>query len=215
MDIDQLREVNEAKAEEEKERAPIERDPRSAPVGDAIEDFHDRDALAFGIPADRFGTGAVELDAERCAGAGAFRADVGMNNGVDNRHQSSQVEPTAMELFAEAVGADQTLFSTNGSTLNAHVAFLTVARPGETVVMARNGHKSAFSALVLAGVNPVYLVPVYDDRWQVAHGVEPAELVRVLARQTPGASTTASAAGFRPRRLSPAPTWRSAACTRP
>ena len=184
MDIDRLREENEAKAEEEKERGPVESDPASAPVGEAIEDFHSRGALAFGIPAHRAGTGVVRHDAERWAGAGAFAADVGMNNGVDDRHQSWQVEPTAMELFAEAVGADQTLFSTNGSTLNVHVAFLTVARPGETVVMARNGHKSAFSALVLAGVNPVYIDPVYDDRWQVAHGVDPAELDRVLAEHS-------------------------------
>jgi arginine decarboxylase len=181
MDVDELRLRNEAKADEERERGPTSSDPESAPVGDAIEDFHDRDALAFGIPAHRFGTGSVEFDAARWTGAKAFRADVGMNNGVDNRHQSWQVEPTAMELFAEAVGADQTLFSTNGSTLNVHVAFLTVARPGETVVMARNGHKSAFSALVLAGVNPVYVDPVYDERRQVAHGVEPTELDRVLA----------------------------------
>jgi arginine/lysine/ornithine decarboxylase len=111
----------------------------------------------------------------------AFRADPGMNNGVDNRHQSWQVEPTAMELFAQAVGADQTLFSTNGSTENVHVAMLTAVKPGETIVMARNGHKSAFSALVLSGAHPVYVDPVYDDRWQVAHGVDPADLERVLA----------------------------------
>jgi arginine decarboxylase len=47
-----------------------------------------------------------------------------MNHGVDNRHQSLQVEPTAMQLFAEAVRADQTLFSTNGSTQNVHVAMM-------------------------------------------------------------------------------------------
>jgi hypothetical protein len=40
----------------------------------------------------------------------------GRYNGVDNRHQSWHVEPTAMQPFAKAVGADQTLFSTNGSS---------------------------------------------------------------------------------------------------
>jgi arginine/lysine/ornithine decarboxylase len=46
--------------------------------------------------------------------------------------------------------------------------------------MARNGHKSAFAALVLSGARPVYVDPVYDDRWQIAHGVDPNELRRVL-----------------------------------
>jgi arginine/lysine/ornithine decarboxylase len=182
IDIDAMRERNEAKAGEEKERGPVSGEPDSAPLGEAIADFHERGALAFGIPAHRAGTGAVTPDAADWTGMGAFESDPGMNNGVDDRHQSWGVETTAMELFAEAVGADQTLFSTNGSTLNVHVAMLTVARPGEKIVMARNGHKSAFSALVLAGVEPVYVDPVYDEEWQVAHGIEPAALDAALRK---------------------------------
>ncbi|MEA2281180.1 MAG: arginine decarboxylase [Solirubrobacteraceae bacterium] len=53
-----------------------------------IEDFHARDALAFGIPAHRAGTGDVIPDAASWAGMQALRADPGMNNGVDNRDQS-------------------------------------------------------------------------------------------------------------------------------
>jgi arginine decarboxylase len=34
--------------------------------------------------------------------------------------------------------------------------------------------------LVLSGARPVYVDPVYDDRRQLAHGVDPAELQRVL-----------------------------------
>src|SRR3954467_15173068 len=180
MDVDELRERNQEKAEAEAERGPVRADPDTAPIGDAIRAFHERNDLAFGIPAHRAGTGDVTPDTVAWAGEDAFRADVGMNNGVDNRHQSWQGEPTAMKLFADAVGADQTLFSTNGSTENVHVAMMTAVRPGETLVMARNGHKSAFSGLVLSGARPVYVDAVYDERWQVAHGVDPGELERVL-----------------------------------
>src|SRR3954467_5603365 len=179
-DIDALRERNQQRAEEESEQGPVRAEPDAAPIGDAIQDFHSRGALAFGIPAHRAGTGDVVPDAAAWAGEQAFSADPGMNNGLDNRHQSWQVEPTAMHLFAQAVGADQTLFSTNGSTENVHVAMMSAVHPGETLVMARNGHKSAFSGLVLSGARPVYVDPVYDARWQVAHGVDPAELERTL-----------------------------------
>src|SRR3954451_8312587 len=47
-------------------------------------------------------------------------------------------------------------------------------------VMTLKGHKYSFSRLVLSGARPVYVDPVYDARWQVAHGVDPAELERVL-----------------------------------
>jgi arginine/lysine/ornithine decarboxylase len=33
---------------------------------------------------------------------------------------------------------------------------------------------------VLSGARPVYVDPVYDDRWQVAHGVDPVELRQTL-----------------------------------
>jgi arginine decarboxylase len=181
MDIEELRQQNVEKAEREAERGPAKDSPDATPIGDAIIDFHERGDLAFGIPAHRSGTGGVTPDAVRWAGEEAFRADVGMNNGVDNRHQSWQVEPTAMALFAQAVGAEEALFSTNGSTENVHVAIMTAVRPGETLVLARNGHKSVFAGLVLAGAWPAYVDPVYDAALQIAHGVDPAELARVLA----------------------------------
>lgn len=83
-----------------------------------------------------------------------------------------------------ALGADLTLFSTGGTTQNVHVTLLATVAPGETVVMARNGHKSAFAGLVLSGARPVYVDPVYDADLQVAHGVDPGDLGRVLDAHT-------------------------------
>lgn len=179
--FDTKREENICKAEAESDQGPVRDDQGEAPIGRAIEEFHARGDVAFGIPAHRSGTTPDVSVAERWAGRSAFRADVGMNKGVDNRHQSWKVEPTAMSLFAEAVGADETLFSTNGSTENVHVAMMAAVRPGETLVLARNGHKSAFSGLVLSGAMPVYVEPEYDDRWQIAHGVDPEVLDRTLS----------------------------------
>lgn len=180
IDVDGMKQRNEAKADEEARRGPVEGGADDAPIGGAIRDFWARDALSLAIPAHRGGRGGVRPDAAEWIGAEGFAADLGMNKGVDNRHQTWRVEPTAMQLFADAVGADQTLFSTNGSTENVHVAIMTAVRPGETLVMARNGHKSAFAGLVLSGAMPVYVDAQYDDRWQVAHGVDPAALERVL-----------------------------------
>jgi arginine decarboxylase len=182
VDVDRQREHNIERAEKEAAAAPTRSTPDAMPIGEAIEAYHRRDDVSFAIPAHRSATGRHLPGASRWTGEQAFRADVGMNNGVDNRHQSWQVEPTAMQLFADAVGADETLFSTNGSTENVHVAMMSAVRPGGTLVMARNGHKSAFSGLVLSGAMPVYVEPEYDERWQVAHGIDPDKLDEALTQ---------------------------------
>jgi arginine/lysine/ornithine decarboxylase len=60
------------------------------------------------------------------------------------------------------------------------VAIMTVVGPGETLVLARNGHKSTFSGLVLSGARPVYVDPVYDEELEMALGPLPADFAAVL-----------------------------------
>jgi arginine decarboxylase len=146
--------VNRVKASLDKRKGPARKEQDAAPIADAIRDYWDRGMLTFGIPAHNGGRGPAP-DVASLIGLDAVRCDLPMSHGVDTRDRSWQVQTTAQELFAEAVGAKQTLFSTNGSSLSVHVAIMTVCGPGDTLVMARNGHKSAFAGLVLSGARPV------------------------------------------------------------
>src|SRR5438270_9649467 len=141
--------------------------------------YWDRGMLSFSIPAHHGGRGPAP-EFTGWAGTDAARFDLPMSHGVDTRDRAWKVQATAQELFAEALGARQTLFSTNGSTMSAHVAVMTVAGPGETLVMARNGHKSAFEGLVLAGARPAYVDPVYDEELEIALGPLPRDLAQAL-----------------------------------
>jgi arginine decarboxylase len=119
-------------------------------------------------------------EAARWAGMEPYKVDLPMSHGLDTRDRAWKVQETAQDLFAEAVGADQTLFSTNGSSMSAHVAVMAVAGPGETLVMARNGHKSSFAALVMSGARPVWVRPEYDSELELTHGIAPASLEAAL-----------------------------------
>lgn len=103
-----------------------------------------------------------------------------MSHGLDTRDRAWKVQSTAQELFAEAVGATQTCFSTNGSSLSVRGAMMAVVGPGETLVVAPNGHKSTFSGLVLSGAWPVYVDPVYDEELEIALGPLAADFATVL-----------------------------------
>src|SRR3954449_9793846 len=171
--------VNRVKAKAEQRQGPVRKDQDAVPIADAMRDFWDRGMLTFSIPAHNGGRGPAP-EFTKWAGMDAARFDVPLSHGVDTRDRAWEVQSTAQELFAEAVGAKQTLFSSNGSTLSIHVAIMTVAGPGDTLVMARNGHKSSFAGLVMSGARPVYLDPGYDEDLEIALGPRMEDLAQVL-----------------------------------
>src|SRR3954447_10481311 len=171
--------LNRLKGKLEARRSPVEKDQATVPVADAMRAYWERGFLSFAIPAHNGGRGPAP-EFTGWAGMDAARFDLPMSHGVDTRDRAWGVLSTAQELFAEAVGAKQTLFSTNGSSMSVHVAIMTVAGPGDTLVMARNGHKSSFAALVMSGARPVYLDPYYDEELEIVLGPLAADLAGVL-----------------------------------
>src|SRR2546421_11793916 len=144
-----------------------------------MRDFWERGMLTFSIPAHNGGRGPLPEFA-KWAGIETARSDLPMSHGLDTRDRAWKVQSTAQELFADAVGAKQTLFSTNGSSLSVRVAIMSVVGPGDPLVMARNGHKSTFAGLVLSGARPVYVDPVYDEKLEMALGPLAGDLAVTL-----------------------------------
>lgn len=159
--------------------SPVQRDQSTVPIADAMEAYLAQDRVAFSIPAHSGGR-SFRPEFTRWTGPDTARYDLPLGHGVDTRNRAWDVLETAQELFAEAVGAQRTLFSTNGSSLSARVAIMTVAGPGETIVMARNGHKSAISGLVLSGARPAWVDPVFDDDLELALGPTAEDVAATL-----------------------------------
>src|SRR3954447_16695010 len=170
---------NKAKATLEARKSPVSKDQSTVPIADAMRDYWERGMLTFSIPAHNGGRG-VAPEFTKWLGEDAARMDLPMSHGLDTRDRAWKVQSTAQELFAEAVGAEQTMFSTNGSSLSMHVALMTVVGPGEQIVMARNGHKSTFAGLILSGAHPVYVDAYHDEALQIALGPTPDEFARAL-----------------------------------
>lgn len=155
-------------------------DQSRAPVLESLLEFRRRGDVVVGPPGHRQGAGADPrvLDV---VGAGVFASDVLTLNGLDDRRQSQGVLSQAQELMADAVGADRCFFSTCGSSLSVKTAMLSVAGPGEKLLVSRNSHKSVVAGLVLAGIEPVWVHPHHDPRWDLVHPPEPEDVERALA----------------------------------
>src|SRR5215211_9031133 len=157
-----------------------ERDQERAPMLEALEAYHAIETVSFSIPAHK-GGGAIDDATRSIVGGEPYRADAPAHKGLDDRVSSYQVLSYAQDLAADAFGADQALFSTNGSTLSVQIAVLACTHPGQKVAVARNVHKSVISGLVLSGAHPVWVDPVYDEELALSHTVTPDALERALA----------------------------------
>ncbi|MDG9722823.1 aminotransferase class I/II-fold pyridoxal phosphate-dependent enzyme [Streptomyces sp. DH41] len=154
-------------------------DHSRVPVLEALEEFRRRGDVVFGPPGHKQGRG-VDPRVADIVGLDVFRSDVLSLNGLDDRRQSQGVLGQAQELMADAVGAEQAFFSTCGSSLSVKTAMLAVAGPGEKLLLSRNAHKSVIAAVVVNGVEPIWVHPKFDAERHLAHPPEPEDVRRRL-----------------------------------
>ncbi|MEU5771530.1 DegT/DnrJ/EryC1/StrS family aminotransferase [Streptomyces asoensis] len=155
-------------------------DHSRVPVLEALEEFRRRGDVVYGPPGHKQGAGADPRVVD-IVGEGVFASDVLSLNGLDDRRESQGVLTRAEELMADAVGAEHAFFSTCGSSLSVKTAMLAVAGPREKLLVSRNAHKSVVAALIVNGVDPVWVHPKFDAERHLAHPPEPDDVRRALA----------------------------------
>jgi arginine decarboxylase len=143
-------------------------DHSRAPILEAMLEFRRRGDVVYTPPGHKQGRGTDPRVLE-VLGREAFLSDVLTTNGLDDRTSSHGYLQHAQELMADAVHADTAFFSTCGSSLSVKTAMISVAGPGEKLLIARNIHKSVISGLLLAGIEPAWIEPVWDHDLEVAH----------------------------------------------
>lgn len=153
---------------------------------DALDAFHRNRHVSFIPPGHKQGRG-VDSRTLDVVGVDVYRSDVIVMNGLDDRSMSSQVLAQAERLMADAVHADKAFFSTCGSSLSVKTCILTVARPGQRLLVSRNAHKSVIAGLIIAGVEPVWVHPRWDPYWQWAYPPGANEVAEALG-QAPDAA---------------------------
>ena len=86
----------------------------------------------------------------------------------------------AEALWAQIFHFFHSFFLTGGSTQGVHTALALACRPGDTVLLDRGCHRSAFHALALLDLRPVFLERPWLDGPGVTGPISPAEVARQL-----------------------------------
>lgn len=113
-----------------------------------------------------------------------YGLDITEIEGFDDLHHARGIIRDAQERAADLYGAQETHFLINGSTAGILSAIAGVTRRGDTILVARNCHKSVYHAIYMNELNPVYLYPGLHSEIQLNTEVS-AEDVRLALGENP------------------------------
>ena len=150
----------------------------SAPLLEAYLSYFESARTPFTIPGHKQKTSALD------AGLGAVvDSDTPLYGGLDEIKLTNQTLRKAEALAAKLWGADYARFSTGGSTHANQAIIFALGKPGDQVAVSRTAHRSVLSALVLAGLDPIWMSPEIDAATGVPIGIGIAELKKALAEK--------------------------------
>ena len=147
----------------------------SAPLLDAYLSYFEGNHTPFTIPGHK--QRASQLDPALGA---VVDSDIPLYGGLDEIKLTNQILKKSEALAAKLWGADFARFSTGGSTHANQAVILALGQPGDKVAVSRTAHRSVLSALVLAGLEPIWMSPEIDIATGVPTGIALGEIQRVL-----------------------------------
>lgn len=147
----------------------------SAPLLDAYLSYFETPRTPFTIPGHK--QKAHRLD----QGLGVVvDSDVPLFGGLDEIKLTDGTLKKAENLAAKLWEADYARFSTGGSTHANQALILSLGTPGDKIAVSRTAHRSVISALVLSGLEPIWLTPEIGESTGFPIGIPLSELAQVL-----------------------------------
>lgn len=109
-----------------------------------------------------------------------FLIDATEVGNLDEFHHPEGIIKKAFERAAQIYGSHKSYYLINGSTCGILAAISAVCSQGDTLILARNCHKSVYDAVRLLRLKPIYIMPEWNDHYEMFAGVSPETVKRVL-----------------------------------
>ncbi|WP_236686944.1 aminotransferase class I/II-fold pyridoxal phosphate-dependent enzyme [Ornithinibacillus contaminans] len=148
------------------------------PLFDALVQYAKQDVTPFDVPGHKMGSTMTPL--KQVLGEMTLRMDVNSMKELDLLSHPQSVIKEAQELAAAAFGADHAYFLVNGTTVGIQAMIMAVCKPGDTLLVPRNGHKSVMDGIILSGARPVFIQPEVDYHFGISHGVSIGSVERAI-----------------------------------
>jgi len=100
--------------------------------------------------------------------------------GLDDLSQPRDVLARLENRVAKTWDAEDSILSVNGASNAILAALLAIAPRGNRVLVPRNSHRSVISGLVLAGFEPIWYEPRWQEEWGLWADVETLQFAQVV-----------------------------------
>lgn len=131
---------------------------QTKPLVQALSKFKEKRPISFHVPGHKNGL-LSGLPEEMQS---VLPYDMTELEGLDDLHEPSGVIREAEQRLSALYQSDRSFFLVNGSTVGNLAMMYAACRPGDTVIVQRNAHKSIFHAIELTGTKPVFVSPAWD-----------------------------------------------------
>lgn len=99
---------------------------------------------------------------------------------TDNLHHPEGIIRAEMDWLQKKYGTKETYLLVNGSTCGILAAISACCRRGDSIVVARNCHRSVYHAIFLLELKPIYLYPQEDVKTGILLGIQKEQVEEVL-----------------------------------
>ena len=149
------------------------------PLYEALVNYAHQDVTPFDVPGHK--RGLEDNPLKSTLGEMTLKMDVNSMKELDLLSHPESVIKDAQQLAAQAFNADYAYFLVNGTTVGILAMILATCKPGDTLIVPRNCHKSVMNGIILSGAKPVFIQPEVDQHFGIAHGISLGNVKLALA----------------------------------
>ncbi|MFA5778869.1 MAG: aminotransferase class I/II-fold pyridoxal phosphate-dependent enzyme [Elusimicrobiota bacterium] len=153
----------------------------AAPLFEAVYNHAKKRMVSFHTPGHKNGR-SIDKKLLSFTGKNVYYFDVTVFPDVDSLHDPTKCIKQAQELMAKAYGVEQSLFLVNGSSSGNQAMFLSACKPGDSIILSRNIHKSVLGGIILAGLWPIWLQPKIDQNLDIILDAEPDQITEAIKK---------------------------------
>lgn len=141
-----------------------------APLVNALQISALKNSAGFHFPGHNRGQ-AAPPSLTNLIGVETFAHDLPELPELDDLFSPKGAILEAQQKAAVLFGASKTWFLVGGSTCGVQASVMATCSPGDSLILPRNSHISAMSAMVLSGALPRYIIPEYNSDWDISGGI--------------------------------------------